>query len=135
MAQFSLAASALWFLSMPLVILLVSVSMSFACEESDGFQAYLSYNTENYFRLPQVDRTLFDTATGTFFTRHADGVMRQRNELRLDLHYAPDPEKFSLGVPLEFNLRVRPYYDSAYDFTGWGRASIGSSLRMTGRPI
>jgi hypothetical protein len=102
----------------PLALLFLSSSTSFACEESDGFQACLSYYTENYFRLPQVDRTLFDTAAGTFVTKHSDGVMRQRNELRLDLHYAPDPEKFSLGVPVEFNLRVRPYYDSAYDFTG-----------------
>jgi hypothetical protein len=110
------------------MILLASGSTTFACEDSDGFQACLSYYTENYFRLPQVNRTLFDTATGTFFTKHADGVMRQRNELRLDLHYAPDPEKFTLGVPIEFNLRVRPYYDTAYDLTGWGQGQYRTYL-------
>jgi hypothetical protein len=108
--------------------LLATISTSLACEDLDGFQACLSYYTENYFRLPQVNRTLFDTATGTFFTRHADGVMRQRNELRLDLHYAPDPAKFSLGIPLEFNLRVRPYYDTAYDLTGWGQGQYRTFL-------
>jgi hypothetical protein len=113
---------------MPLMVLLGIGSTTFACEDSDGFQACLSYYTENYFRLPQVNRTLFDTATGTFFTKHADGVMRQRNELRLDLHYAPDPKKFTLGVPIEFNLRVRPYYDTAYDLTGWGQGQYRTYL-------
>ena len=82
-----------------LIILLLADSPSFACEESNGFQACLSYYTEDYLRLPQVNRTLFRTETGKFFTKHADGVMRQRNEFRLYLHYAPDPEKYTLGVP------------------------------------
>ena len=115
-------------LLVPLAILSFSASRSFACEESDGFQACLSYYTEDYFRLPQVDRTLFRTETGSFFTKHADGVMRQRNELRLYLHYAPDPEKYTLGVPIEFNLRVRPFYDTAYDLTGWGQGQYRTYL-------
>ena len=65
---------------------------------------------------------------GSFFTKHADGVMRQRNELRLYLHYAPDPEKYTLGVPIEFNLRVRPFYDTAYDLTGWGQGQYRTYL-------
>ena len=39
--------------------ILFATSSSFACEESGGFQICLSYYTENYVRLPQVDRTLF----------------------------------------------------------------------------
>ncbi len=111
-----------------LIILLLADSPSFACEETNGFQACLSYYTEDYVRLPQVDRTLFRTETGKFFTKHADGVMRQRNEFRLYMHYAPDPEKYTLGVPLEFNLRVRPFYDTAYDMTGWGQGQYRTYL-------
>jgi hypothetical protein len=97
------------------------VSSSYACiDYSNGFQVCLNYYTENYFRLPQVDRTQFSAEDEIYFKKHADGVMRQRNELRLDLHYAPDP-KYTLNIPLEFNLRVRPFYDSAYDLTGWGQ--------------
>jgi hypothetical protein len=119
---------------LPLLLLLLSAavlfgnSSSFACEESGGFQICLSYYTENYLRLPQVDRTLFRAETQSFFTKHADGVMRQRNELRLDLHYSPDPDKYTFGIPLEFNLRVRPFYDTAYDMTGWGQGQYRKYL-------
>ena len=119
---------------LPLLLLFLSAavlfgsSSSFACEESGGFQICLSYYTENYLRLPQVDRTLFRAETESFFTKHADGVMRQRNELRLDLHYSPDPEKYTFGIPLEFNLRVRPFYDTAYDMTGWGQGQYRKYL-------
>ena len=120
-------------LVLPLLLLFLSAavvfgtSSSFACEESGGFQICLSYYTENYLRLPQVDRTLFRAETQSFFTKHADGVMRQRNELRLDLHYAPDP-KYTFDIPLEFNLRVRPFYDTAYDLTGWGQGQYRKYL-------
>jgi hypothetical protein len=110
------------------VALLLNIPNCFACEDSGGFQACLSYYTENYLRLPQVDRALFRTETGSFFTKHADGVMRQRNELRLHLHYAPDPEKWALGIPVEFNLKVRPFYDTAYDLTGWGQGQYRAYL-------
>jgi hypothetical protein len=118
----------LMLLLLSLSFLLFATATSYACEESGGFQVCLSYYTENYLRLPQVDRTLFRAETESFFTKHADGVMRQRNELRLDLHYAPDPEKYTFGVPLEFNLRVRPFYDTAYDLTGWGQGQYRKYL-------
>ena len=54
---------------------------AFGCESSkdSNFQLCVDAYSETYLRLPQVDRTLFNAQTKTFFTKHADGVMSQRN--------------------------------------------------------
>src|SRR5579863_1258174 len=36
--------------------------------------------------------------------------------------------KYTLGIPLEFNLRVSPFYDTAYDMTGWGQGQYCTYL-------
>jgi len=111
-----------------LALPIVSASPANACVDADnGLQLCLNYYTENYFRLPQVDRTLFRAETESFFTKHADGVIRQRNEARLDVHYSPNPD-YTLGIPLQFSLRVRPFYDTAYDLTGWGQGQYRKYL-------
>jgi len=109
---------------------LLSAAPALACGSTpdDTIQLCVDFYTEDYFRLPQVDRTLFSTQTGQFFTRHADGLMSQRDELRINFDWTPQKFNERTGVPLTFHLSLRPWYDSAYDFTGWGQGMYRTFL-------
>jgi hypothetical protein len=91
-------------------------------------QLCVDYYTEEYIRLPQHDRTLFNAQTESFFTRHNDGIMSQRNELRVRFDWTPQKINERTGVPVTFHLELRPWYDSAYDLTGWGQGMYRSFL-------
>lgn len=91
-------------------------------------QLCVEYYTEEYIRLPQHDRTLFNAQTESFFTRHNDGIMSQRNELRVRFDWTPEKLNELTGVPLTWHMELRPWYDSAYDLTGWGQGMYRSFL-------
>ena len=75
-----------------LVSTLFATGRAFACGSlmDDNVQLCIDLYSETYLRLPQVDRTLFNAQTETFFTRHADGVMSQRNEGRIISDWTPE---------------------------------------------
>ena len=117
-------------ITLVLVSTLFATGRAFACGSlmDDNVQLCIDLYSETYLRLPQVDRTLFNAQTETFFTRHADGVMSQRNEGRIIFDWTPQKLNEQTGVSATFHLELRPWYDSAYDMTGWGQGMYRTFL-------
>ena len=113
-----------------LLLLLVCFSPVVACESSkdNNFQLCVDLYNETYLRLPQTDRTLFSAQTASFFTKHNDGVMSIRSELRINFDWTPEKLNEMTGVQAKFHLELRPWYDSAYDLTGWGQGMYRTFL-------
>ena len=103
-----------------------------ACEHyaSDQLVLCVDYFEYSMFRLPQVDRTLFNAQTETFFTKHADNVMRQMNELHINADWAPAALENG-PLPAKFHLELRPWYDTSYLMTGSGQGQYAKYLDTT----
>ncbi|MDO8588408.1 MAG: hypothetical protein Q7T82_15380 [Armatimonadota bacterium] len=91
----------------------------------------IEYYGSNVFRLPNVTRTLWNPAIGGLETKHADGVVSQRNEVRIIADWIPSKhldEKLFGGVPVKFHIELRPWWDAAYSLTGWGQGQYAKYL-------
>jgi hypothetical protein len=117
------------------VFLLIPLQTSvFACQDFSNYNTSLciDYFANAYFRLTQafgpINRTLFNANTGQFFTRHADQLMFQRNQLSVTLDSSPESLSELAGFPIRLHLRINPWYDSAYDVTGWGQGMYHNPL-------
>ncbi len=108
---------------------LAAVNCSWAYEVSDTLEIIGLYKGENYFRLTDTSRQLFDPATGTFHSEHNDNLMSQRNELRLDAEWTPKMDRFGENIPpVRFFLQLRPWYDSDWQLSSEGQGRYAHEL-------
>src|SRR5579863_5794641 len=93
-----------------------------AYELTDDLEVRGTYKMESYFRLPQNSRPIFNPGTGTFSNEHADQVMSQRNEFRLDIEWTPHTENWGSNFPqIKAVAQFRPWYDSDWQLSSEGQ--------------
>jgi hypothetical protein len=109
---------------------LLVVQAARACQtfEEIGVTTCISLHVSAYINLPQSRRTIFNTQTEQFESRHADDLLFQSNDAIVLLDGSPQKLSELLGFPIRWHLEIRPHYDSTYDFTGFGQGQYHSYL-------
>jgi hypothetical protein len=117
----------------PLVVML-SAGRGRACTDIEGYNLSVCADlfVNGYFRLTPmfgtVNRTLWSYQKQAFYTIHADNLEFQRNELALTVDGLPKAISDWLGFNVRYHVRIEPWYDSTYDFTGIGQGSFHRPL-------
>src|SRR5438034_1165068 len=100
-----------------------------AYQVTPDLEIRLVYRGEDYVRLTNTERRLFDPKTGGFFFEQNDHLMEQRNEMRIDAEYTLHSERLfpSLGQ-LRFFGQLRPWWDSDWRISNTGQGKRDDEL-------